>query len=178
MKHTFPADYDSAACYVVAINASLIPIVAGSLEYLQQRYAWVSDADYQHGYNAIAELRACLMQTCINDLIESNDRLYRMLDTALFGRAYTVDSLEPLVVNPPIAPTHDLAVEHIESVLGRMEVNKQLLENALNGTETPMYNRENGVRDLLEQLITALQETDNLDAEMLEQLTQIVALLA
>ena len=178
MKYVFPIDYDERSCYLVAINASLIPMVAGALRFYEKRGTWRTDADYESGYNAFAALQACFMKCCIDDLIESNDRLYRMLDTAIYGRLYNVVSSEPLVIEPIIWPTHELAIEHDESILGRMELQKQLLENALNGTETPNYSRPDGVRDLLEAIKLALEAEGNLDPEILAKLAEIALLVA
>ena len=178
MSYVFPDDYDTSRCYLVAINAALVPLVAGALELFQQRYAWQTDEDYERGYNAFAALRACMMRTCIDDLIESNDRLYRMLDTAIFGRQYSVISTDPLEVSPAIAPTHDLVIEDNASALGRMETLQQLLDNALNGTETPQFDRADGVRDLLEQIRDSLATNGELDDDMLAKLIEIAALLA
>lgn len=178
MSYVFPDDFDTSRCYLVAINAALIPLVSGALELFQQRYAWQTDEDYERGYNAFAALRACLMRTCIDDLIESNDRLYRMLDTAIFGRQYAVVSSDPLEVSPAIAPVHQLDIEDPDSVLGRMEDFRQLLQNALNGTETPNYDRADGVRDLLEQIRDSLATNGELDDDMLAKLIEIAALLA
>lgn len=178
MKYIFPADYDERSCYLVAINASLIPMVAGSLRFYEKRGTWLTDADFESGYNAFAALQACFMKCCIDDLIESNDRLYRMLGTAIYGTEYNVVSADPLVVMPAIAPTHALAIEDDESILGRMELQKQLLENALNGVDTPNYSRPDGVRDLLEAIKLALEAGDDLDAEMLAKLVEIALLVA
>lgn len=177
-SYSFPVGYDSATCYLVPINAALVPLVAGALALFQERHYWSTSDDYERGYNAFAELKACLMRACIDDLVESNNRLYRMLDTAIYGRTYVVQTADPLVVVPDIEPTHVLEIEHSDSVLGRMEDLRQLLQNALNGTETPNYDRPNGVRDLLESLITALQANGQLDDEMLAKLTEIALLVA
>jgi len=179
MKYIFPADYDERSCYLVAINASLIPMVAGALRFYEKRGTWHTDADYESGYNAFAALQACFMKCCIDDLIESNDRLYRMLDTAIYGRDYAVIATEPeLVVDPPIQPTHLLTIENEDSILGRMEDMKQLLQNGINGTETPLYDRADGIRDLLEQIKLAIEAGENLDPEMLAKLGEIAVLLA
>jgi hypothetical protein len=178
MQYQFPTNYDAATCYLVPINATLIPHVAGALRLFENRGSWISDQDYERGYNAFAELQICMTLLCAQQLIESNDRLYRMLDTALFGTIYTVESTDPLLVLPTIAPTHSLDVQDATSLLGRLEVQRQLLENALNGTETPNYDRANGVRDLLEQLITAVQNGPTNSEDLLAQLQIIAALLA
>lgn len=179
MKIAFPTDYAERSCYLVAINASLIPLVAGALRFFEKRGTWLTDADYESGYNAFAELQVCMMRLCVDDLIESNNRLYRMLDTAIYGTAYGVVETEPiLIVAPEIEPTKNLVVLDGDSILGRMEDMRQLLQNALNGTETPLYDRANGVRDLLEQLITAAEAESNLDPDMLAKLGEIAVLLA
>jgi len=120
-----------------------------------------------------------MMKCCIDDLIASNDRLYRMVDTALYGTAYTIEETDPeLIVTPEISPVHALTIEHEDSILGRMEDMRQLLQNALNGTETPNYDRANGVRDLLESLLTAAEAEGSLDPDMLAKLAEIAVLLA
>lgn len=178
MKVSFPADYAERSCYLVPINASLIPFVAGALRFFEKRATWATESDFEQGYNAFAELQVCMMKLCVDALIESNDRLYRMLDTALYGTSYEVTSAEPLVVEPIIWPTHDLVIANPDSILGRMEDQRQLLQNALNGTATPEYDRALGVRDLLEQLITAVEAGGELDDDMLAKLAEIALLVA
>lgn len=178
MRYIFPADYGERTCYLVPVNAALIPLVAGALRFFERRGSWETDADYEQGYNAFAELQVCLMRACIDDLVESNNRLYRLLDTALFGTGYVVQSTDPLVVTPDIPPQRTMGIYDEASLLGRLENLKQLLENGLNGTETPNYDRQNGVRDLIEQLIAAIQQTGQLDDEMLAKLAEIALLVA
>lgn len=178
MRYTFPSGYADAPCYVVAINRDLIPIVAAQLRLLEARGSWASADDYEQGYRAIVELEACLMATCLNDLIESNDRLYRMLDTAIFGVGYTVESVDPLLVTPAIPPQRTMGVYDDASVLGRMETMRQLLENALNGTETPQYDEALGVRERLQQIKEAIEAIDTDDSDVVGQLELIVGLLA
>lgn len=178
MQITFPTDYAERSCYLVPINASLIPYVAGALRFFEKRGTWATPADYEAGYNAFAELQGCMMRLCIDALIESNDRLYRMIDTALYGTAYEVLAAEPLEVEPAIFPTHPLVISDPDSILGRMEDSRQLLQNALNGTATPIYDRPDGVRDLLEQLKAAIEASGELDDDMLAKLTEMALLLA
>jgi hypothetical protein len=178
MRYEFPADYDERECYVVAINASLVPFVAGALRFFEKRGTWSSDADYERGYNAFAEIQKCLMATCLTELIESNNRLYRMLDTALFGTEYGVVTLDPLVVTPELAPTHDLAIINADSLLGRLREQQLLLDNALNGAISPSYARPSGIRDMLQLIIDDLADEEPLDPEMLAKLGEIAVLLA
>jgi hypothetical protein len=178
MRYTFPTDYADRKCYLVPINASLIPFVAGALKHFEERRSWHSDAEHQIAYNAFLELEICMTRLCVDDLIESNDRLYRMIDTALYGTSYEVTSAEPLIVEPQIWPTHELVIANADSLLGRAEDLKQLLQNALNGTSTTLYTRENGIRDLLELIQTALDTEAGIDGDMLAKLAEIALVLA
>lgn len=178
MVYTFPDNYDDAPCYLVAINATLIPFVAGALKKFEERRSWHSDEEHQQAYNAFTELEICMTKLCLEQLLESNDRIYRMISTAIYGTEYSVVTSVPLVVSPAIGPTHALTIERPDSILGRMEDQRQLLQNALNGTDTPNYGRADGVRDLLELIKTAIEANGGLDDDMLAKLGEIAVLLA
>lgn len=178
MKYTLPENINESPCFLVPMPAALIPLVAGALKHFEDRRVWSSDEDHEQAYNVFAELQGCFMKLCAEELIESNNRLYRMLDTAIFGVGYVVTSTDPLVVEPGIPPQRTMGIYGEDSILGRMERTKQLLENALNGTETPNYDRSNGIRDLLEQLTAAIQQTGQLDDDMLNKLAEIAVLVA
>lgn len=179
MRYTFPTDYAERTCYLVPINASLIPLVAGALKHFEERRSWHSDEEYEQAFNAFLELEICMTRLCVDDLIESNNQIYRLLSGALYGTEYSVVSTDPvLVVEPPIESFHLLDFENENSILGRMEDMRQLLQNALNGTETPIYSDTPGIRELLANLITAVEAGNTSDEDMLAQLVQIAGLLA
>jgi len=100
------------------IDAALLPIVAGNIRKLADRYVWIDDTSWRKGYNAIAEM--LIMQ---NGIVDSIDRLYRLLDASLNGTAYTADSSTPPVVTPAI-PAAPGAVDGLASGL-----RKQLLDS-------------------------------------------------
>ncbi|MBK9943666.1 MAG: hypothetical protein IPP13_18825 [Kouleothrix sp.] len=177
MKYTLPDNIDASSCYLVPVPAALIPLVAGALKHFEDRRVWHTDAEYEQAYNAFAALQACFMKLCAEELIESNNRLYRLLDTALFGRTYTVESTDPLVVIPELEPARSINYENDASVLGKLDLLLQLTDNALNGTETPNYNYAPSVKALLQEVITALQNTGSLDADMLAKLSEIALLV-
>lgn len=68
MRYAFPATYGED-CVLVPIDAALVPLVAGALLLFQQRGYWKTDADYEQGYNAFAELQADMSGRCIDKLI-------------------------------------------------------------------------------------------------------------
>lgn len=164
-------------CELAIFPVAVVPYALGALEARAPRHIW-ADEHYVRGEQLIRRLQLALLCGGLQELLESNNRLYRMLDTAIYGVGYTVQSTDPLVVSPEIPPQRTMGIYDDSSILGRMESLKQLLENALNGTETPQYDRANGVRDLLEQLITAIQNSGQLDDEMLAKLAEIALLVA
>lgn len=115
MKLTFPNNYGEE-CVIVPIDRALLPIVAGALRPLETPYLWASEDDFEQGYNAIAELQAAMANNCLIDLVESNNRLYRLLDTALNGTQYSsspnpADPERP-IVSPeiPAAPANEVGI--------------------------------------------------------------------
>jgi len=115
----------------------------------------------------------------LKEITDRQDNLYRMLGTAIYGTEYSVVSIDPdLVVEPPIEPTHNIDFVNPDSILGRMEDARQLAQNAMNGTETAIYAEPLGVRELLANLITAVEAGGASDADMLAELVQIAGLLA
>lgn len=173
-----PEDWRDQPCFLVAVPRPLVPYVGGLLKIAESKGFWATEDDYLRGYTAVTELERCLMTTCLNVLLEKQDDMYRMLATAIYGTAYTVESEEPLVVTPPIAHTHSLAFEDRDSVLGRLSNIADVIDNALNGTETPVYDYAPSVKDLLQGVIDAINTTAEDDSDLLAQLELIVGLLA
>jgi hypothetical protein len=151
---TFPTPIEGEETYLIAINASLVPIVSGLLARMSNRYEWLTDADYEQGYNAFAHLRGCMLSCPLSELLESNNRLYRLLDRAYFGTEYSLITNEPLVIEPPIS-----AIPESEAVWP--------------GT---IYQLEDA-RTKLQAIIDKLETGGELDADMLEQLTIIAGLI-
>lgn len=163
-------------CELAIFPVAVVPYALAALESRVPKYIW-SDAGYVRGVQLIRSLQMALICGGLREITDRQDALYRMLDSGIFGRLYTVDSTEPLVVTPAIDPTHDLVIQANDSLLGRIDDTQQLLKNALNGTLTTNYFRPLGLRDLLEQLLAAAEAENTLDAEEIAKLAQIIGLL-
>lgn len=177
-NNTFPEDWREQPCFLVSVPKPLAKYVGGLLKIGENRGFWATDGDYERGYTALMELEGCLMSTCLNVLIEQNEALYRLLNTALLGVAYETTSTDPLVVVPPIAPHVNLDIHDQDSLLGRIDRLTQLVDNSVNGTETPLYDYVPSVKALLQSIIDALSAEDTDLGELLTQLELIVGLLA
>lgn len=176
-NNTFPNDWRDHPCFLVAVPRPLVPYVSGLLKIMEQRGFWSSSTDYLHGYTAVIELEECLMTTCLDVLLQQNDALYRLLNTALLGVAYVTESTDPLVVTPAIAPHVNLDIHDQDSLIGRIDRLTQLVDNRLAGTETPLYDQLPGIKQQLEEIIAALGSSEDL-ATIISDLEAIALLLA
>lgn len=176
-NNTFPSDWNEQPCFLVAIPRPLVPYVGGLMKILEQRGFWASVEDYERGYTATVAMEACLMAACLDVLLQQNDALYRLVNTALLGQAYTVVSEDPLAVTPSIEPFVTLDVLDQDSVMGRLDRLTQLVDNRLAGTETPLYDELPGIKQQLESIIAALGEGTDL-TEVISNLEAIALLLA
>lgn len=178
MPETFPEDWRDQPCFIVAIPRPLVPYVGGLLTIMEKRGFWLSDVDFSRGYTATVELEACLMATCLDVLLEKQDALYRLVNTGIFGQLYETTSSDPLVVSPAIEPHVSLDVLDQDSIMGRIDRLTQLIDNSINGTETPLYAYDPSVKGLLQGIIDALG-ADDVDLEsILAQLELIATLVA
>jgi hypothetical protein len=176
-NNTFPDDWRDQPCFVVAIPRPLVPYVAGLLKIGENRGFWASEADYISGYTAIIELEECLMTTCLDVLLEKQDDLFRLINTAVRGQLYTVVSENPLVVTPAIEHAVELGFIDQDSVFGQLDRLTQLVDNRLAGTETPLYADLPGIKQQLEDIIAALGDDTDL-TEIISQLEGLALLLA
>jgi hypothetical protein len=164
-------------CEIATFPIAVVPFALAALESRIPKYIWTI-AGYSRGVQLIRSLQMALLCGGLKEITDRQDELYRMLGTAIYGTEYGVLATEPeLIVTPEITPTHTLTIQHDDSILGRMEDMRQLLQNGLNGTDTPHYGRADGVRDLLELIKIALEADDDLDPEMLAKLAEIAVLL-
>lgn len=178
MKETFPSDWRDQPCFVVSIPRPLVPYLGGMCQLLEQRGFWETSADYERAYEATVELEACLMSTCLTVLIESNEALYRLINTGIYGQAYTLTSSDPLIIDPVISPFIDQAVFDQDSVMGRLDRLTQLVDNSVNGTTVPLYAYTPSVKDLIQGVIDALATEDTDLAGILSELQAIALLVA
>jgi hypothetical protein len=177
MAETFPSDWRDQPCFLVAVPAPLVPYASGLLKILEQRGFW-EPGSYVDAYQAVIELEECFMSACLNTLFEKQDAMYRLLNTALFGQLYETTSTDPLVVTPAIEPHVTLDVLDQDSIMGRIDRLVQLVDNAINGTSTPLYTYSPSVKALLQSIIDALA-TDETDlSDILAQLEIVAGLLA
>jgi hypothetical protein len=149
MKYIFPENYGEN-CVLVPIDVALVPLVSGALNKFQEQYVWETLDDWRQGYNAFAELQAAMANNCLRDLIESNNRLYRLLDTALNGTQYSTmsnpaDPERPIITPEIPAAPSALAPSADGALRAQLARLWQLAENFQTGTEIDIPAIDSGV---------------------------------
>jgi hypothetical protein len=174
--NTFPEDWRDQPCFLIAIPRPLVQYVAGLLKIGENAGFWATTEDFKRGYTAITELEECLMTTCLDSFLTKQDDLYRLINTAVRGQAYTVVTESPLVVTPAIEHAVELGFIDQNSVFGQLDRLTQLIDNRIAGTETPLYADLPGIKQQLEDVIAALGDDTDL-TEIIAQLGELVVLL-
>jgi hypothetical protein len=169
---------------------TFVPFLRRFFEDLQEERRWETREDWYKAYQVLAEMEAELMSGCLQELIESNRQIYRLLSTVYLGTEYTVTPAEtPLPALPadPTRPTITPAIPDappatlpallpLRALLNRQLRLVDLVDNALNGTiidSAPSL--QPSVRDNLEAIRILLQ-TANTDDIAIEDILQIIAL--
>jgi hypothetical protein len=141
-----------------------VPLVGGQLGQLEQRYEWASDADWRAGYQVIAELQEQLFMSlnCVQKLIDEQQRLYRLWDTALNGTQYSEAGGVVTPELPAVPPASASEANAMRAHIGRIW---HLAENSVAGQTAaagegiagaPALTDDQTVRQLLRRLIAGL----------------------
>lgn len=115
-NYLFPITaYQADNCTLLCVNTALIPFFRLFFADMQKRDRYATRDDWWHGYQAFAELEEMLMSGCVQQLIEGQNRLYRLLDTALNGVAYTATTdpatqITTITPDQPVVPATTVGV--------------------------------------------------------------------
>lgn len=166
-------------CDIVEIDIPLIPFILSMLLDRERKPYWSAESatDARH---ALAESGAKIIMGCAKDIIAEQQRLYRLLEGALYGTTYSVSvGLEPgaePIYSPPIPLLPP--IEFVEpGALLTQRTAMRLLDNLTNATVWPEAPDDRNIRQQLADILAAYETENGLDAEQLAQLVQIVAAL-
>ncbi len=101
-----PPDIGELAVFPVAV----VPFALAALEYRIPKYVWADDS-YARGVQLVRSLQMSLLTGGMQELVEGQNRIYRLVDSAMYGRTYTVETEEPLVIAPEIPLVPDQTLE-------------------------------------------------------------------
>lgn len=178
MKQTFPSDWEAQPCVLAAVPVPLAPYVGGLLKILENRGFWQSEDDFQNGYAATVSVQECLMTSCLDALIESNNQIYRLLDTIHNGQLYAASGDTPDTISPAIPLVPPRGIVNDNSMMGRSQIVIEALESFIAGSDTPHFSGTPNVHALLQAIIDALTAEGTDLGDLLTQLELIAGLLA
>ena len=175
--HNLTAPEPPYECELAVFPITVIPFALGALEERCKRFIWDSVEDWRRGEQLIRELQKNMLEGCLDKLIESNNRIYRLLDYTLMGHTYAVTSTEPLVIEPSIPDIPDTTALE-PGLVARMALLQKSVDNAFNGTLYSEYTNPVSIRNQLQQLIDKSTANNEMDAEMIAYLADLLVLLA
>lgn len=147
LRRVYPAQlYDDDS--LVAVDAHYVPLIIADMEARKTPKLWASDAEWAIGYQALCQQGVNLLMPATTAIVDSIDRVYRLLDTALNGVAYTASiapSTGEIAYDPPMPITPNPALPTtpfaLRAQIGRL---RQLAENAATGQEFAAGSAMNG----------------------------------
>ncbi|NJK81336.1 MAG: hypothetical protein HC914_16190 [Chloroflexaceae bacterium] len=140
--YTFPySDYDEANGALICVPVAFVPFLRRSWEVLQARDTWFNQDSWWRAYQVSAWLEEQSVMSCLNELVQSNERIYRLLDRAINGTAYTatpdpLDPEAPPTITPEI-PDVPRALSVAPGLLARFERLLRITDNFYNGRPYP-----------------------------------------
>lgn len=175
MRHTLDNFTNTGDCFVVLIDTYLLPIISGTLRILEEERSW-EVGEYETAYNRIIEVEASMALMCAQDLIESNNRLYRLLDWGLNGTIYSAGADPPSTITPsiPDVPSTSTSLPGLIHTLVR---NVNLLDNSINGADNVDFSAHPSVKEQLQTIINNMSTEDTDIESIITQLEAIAVLL-
>lgn len=130
---------------------------------MESSYVWKTAEDYKRAYPVFAEIEAQMAGgSCLQQLIDEQRRLYRLLDTALNGTQYVSAAGVITPAIPAVPPASANATNALRAHVSRLW---QLGENAVAGVTAgpgesiagaPALPDDGTARELLRRLITGV----------------------
>ena len=160
-RYTFP-DLTDAPSALLCLPIPLIPFVRRWIGEMQEQPIWKSRDDWFSAYQAFAEIEEMLMAGCMQQLIDEQRRVYRLLDTSLNGTQYTDVGGVITPALPSVPPASANKTNALRAHVSRLW---QLAENEVAGVTAsadesilgaPALPDSHTVRDLLRRLTAGI----------------------
>jgi len=175
--HNLTAPEPPYDCELAPFPVPVVPFALGALEERTKRFIWASVDDWRRGEQLVRELQRAMLEGCLNELLEGQRRIYRLLDAAMFGRVYSVVTEEPLEITPEIPLVPDMTAAN-PGLVARIALLQKSVDNAYNGTVYTEFSNTVSIRAQLQQIIDKSAENNELDADMIAQIAELLVLLA
>jgi len=156
----------------VVVPYDIASVVVGVLELRAQNTIYADGSAYT-GVQLVRSIQAMV-------IVQSApvSALYRLMDSALYGRVYTADVDGIITPDIPIVPDATVEAESMLAYTSNIPKTVRLLENALNGTiHAGDYDTPIGVREQLATIITNMGAEDATIEDIASNAELILAVL-
>jgi len=164
---------------LICVPIAIIPQALGALDLKGQKYWYQTPEDWARGRSLLAYLGASMLLPCGKDIVNAVDRLYVSFEAHLVGIAR---SASPDLANPGsfvYAPALEQSANALDAVAPslRADVEKSagLLDNLVTGASNAYASDPDGLKQLVRQLITAVQAQED-NSETTETLLNLILL--
>ena len=109
-KYIFPGTaYNEDNYALISVNIALIPFFRVFFSTIQKRERYATREDWYRSYQAFAEIEEMLMSGSLQQLIEGQNRIYRLFDTSFNGVVYTATTdpdtqITTITPDQPVVP--------------------------------------------------------------------------
>jgi hypothetical protein len=136
--YVFPSsEYDEANSALLCVPIAFLPFLRRGYEVLQERDTWYNRETWWRAYQIAAWIEEQALMGCMNDLVESHERLYRLLDRAINGTEYTTapdpDTPGEVLITPEIPEVPPTTPAIAPGLLARLERLIAIQDNFANG---------------------------------------------
>ncbi|NTV62574.1 MAG: hypothetical protein HGA65_03425 [Oscillochloris sp.] len=132
-RYLFPGELYNAGNYsLICVNTAFIPFFRIFFAEMQDRKRWATREDWWRSYQVIAEMEEMLMTGCVTQLIEEQQRLYRLIDSIFNGAIYTATTNQTTNITTisPDIPAIPSFPQDVEAGLRRQLLDMQGIINA------------------------------------------------
>jgi hypothetical protein len=158
-------------CELVEINAQFAPYLVNLLERRKEPRYWV-DGDFSDALTALCNAQIGVMMGCAADMLENQDRLYRMLDNSINGTTYTVTGTDPVTGKALVSP----AIPDVPAVLNPARDAMRVALDELPGMIDVGWFGLGGQKATLADLLAALRIGNNQTAQDLgDEIRNLIA---
>lgn len=183
-KYIFPsyAPNKPWADWLAVLPAEAIPYVAGLLLARQLDYTWTLDSSPRGRELINATLIGLYMGAPLQELLELNRQLYRLIDNSLNGTEYTATPGPEgtVIIDPPI-PVVPAPGGGLQALRPAADRAYRLLAFELSNVAVPgdplLGDTSNTLKSKILELITEIDETEEQGAETLARIASIIAAL-
>jgi len=115
-KYLFPGTAYNAGNYtMLCVNTAFIPFFRIFFSEMQEVSKWSTRDDWWRSYQVFAEIEEILMGGCVQQIIDRQDKLYRLVNEAFNGQKYTTTTdsttgITTITPDIPVVPPNSIPI--------------------------------------------------------------------